>query len=80
MGLLDHPGVFHIADPFDNQARRQYVTLSYCALVNHTDPSLLVAANGMGQDIWTVPFDNITKMFKVCMHPRAVKRTCSRTQ
>jgi hypothetical protein len=26
----------------------------------------IVAHKGMGQDIWTVPFDHITMMFKVC--------------
>jgi hypothetical protein len=28
-----------------------------------------VANTGMGQDIWTVPFENITMMFKVSQLP-----------
>jgi hypothetical protein len=49
---------------------------SHCALVSHTDLSLLVAENGMGQDIWTVPFDNITQMFKVRLPGAAVAQIC----
>jgi hypothetical protein len=32
---------------------------------NHADFGLLVAHNGMGRDIWTVPFEDITMMLKV---------------
>jgi hypothetical protein len=32
---------------------------------NHANFVLLVAHNGMGRDIWTVPFEDITMMLKV---------------
>lgn len=35
------------------------------ANVEHTDFVVLVAHNGMGKDIWTVPFEDITMMLKV---------------
>jgi hypothetical protein len=38
-------------------------------IIDRADSISIVANTGMGQDIWTVPFENITMMFKVCQLP-----------
>jgi hypothetical protein len=38
-------------------------------IIDRADSISIVANTGMGQDIWTVPFENITMMFKVSQLP-----------
>lgn len=43
-----------------------FSTLCYLRPNLPADLPQIVIHNGLGRDIWTVPFDNITIMFKVC--------------
>lgn len=66
MGRLDNPSVFPAADSFHDNSPNQFVlhssTLELALLANF---SIAVTYTGLGRDIWTVPFDDITLMFKV---------------
>jgi hypothetical protein len=67
MGRLDDIGFFPPADSINSNPANQSVPCPIplspgrCA-----DFPLLVTRVGLGRDIWTVPFDDITMMFKVC--------------
>jgi len=68
MGRLDNSRILHSITPFYGYPADQFVpstpsnsTLSIVLTLRHQ-----VTFTGLGQDIWTVPFDDITMMFKVC--------------
>jgi hypothetical protein len=67
MGRLDHPFCLRPTDTIHNPHRDQsVVTTNFIASsIDHADFTLLVAHNGMGKDIWNVPFEDITMMLKV---------------
>jgi hypothetical protein len=67
VGRLDNLGLVPSTDSINGNPPDQFVP---CLLLLHhgryADFPLLVTRVGLGRDIWTVPFDDITMMFKVC--------------
>lgn len=68
MGRLDNSWVLHSIAPFHGYFADQFVpsALPYFPLAIVLTLRHQVTFTGLGQDIWTVPFDDITMMFKVC--------------
>ena len=63
MGRLDNPRVVHSADPFRGHTSDQFVLALHSP--DRANIPLVVTFTGLGSDIWLVPFDDITLMFKV---------------
>jgi hypothetical protein len=65
MGRLDNPGLFHPADSLHDDPPNKYVpdlpSLYNTARADHLP---IVTFTGLGRDIWTIEFDNITMMLK----------------
>jgi len=67
MGRLDNPCSVDLGDSFYDHVSNQFVFyLRYLRPNLPADLPQIVIHNGLGRDIWTVPFANITMMFKVC--------------
>jgi hypothetical protein len=64
MGRLDYLVSMARLDPFHRDRSAQYVSL-LLEYLNKANPSFVVTYKGMGRDMWTVPFDDITQMLRV---------------
>lgn len=63
---MDNPCSVDLGDSFYDHVPNQFVFyLCYLRLSLPADLAQTVIHNGLGRDIWTVPFENITMMFKV---------------
>jgi hypothetical protein len=64
MGRLDYLAGMARLDPFHSDRSAQYVP---CLLeyLDKANSLFAVTYKGMGRDIWTVPFDDITQMLRV---------------
>jgi len=66
LGRLDNLGVLPSADSFYDDSPNQYVPCRLRLFVGACADLLpLVTYTGLGRDIWTIEFDNITLMLKV---------------
>ena len=66
MGRLDDLGIVPLTDPINGNPPDQFVHYPFLRCPTRcADFPLLVTRVGLGRDIWTVPFDDITMMFKV---------------
>ena len=67
MGRLDDSRILYPTASFHGYTTDQYVpsTLLDSTLAIALTLRYQVTFTGLGQDIWTVPFDDITMMFKV---------------
>lgn len=66
MGRLDNPGIVSPVDSVHDDPPDQFVAFPpspYSA--RRADSLRIVTYTGLGRDIWTVPFNDITLMFKV---------------
>ena len=67
MGRLDYPRILHSTDSFHGYSSDQFVpSILSISILPVVLTIIEVTFTGLGSDIWTVPFDDITMMFKVC--------------
>jgi hypothetical protein len=66
MGRLDDSRVPDLTNSFDGPPLQKFVARVYWASVTRANVISTVEQKGMGHDIWTVEFDDITEMLRVC--------------
>jgi hypothetical protein len=67
MGRLDYPRILYSTDTVHGYSSDQFVLSILSTFILSTVLTIVVVTfTGLGSDIWTVPFDDITMMFKVC--------------
>ena len=67
MGRLDDSRVLNLTYSFDGPPLQKFVARVYWASITHANFISIVEQKGMGHDIWTVEFDDITEMLRVCI-------------
>ena len=70
MGRLDDSGFCDITNSFNGPPLHKFVPRVYWKFIACANAILTVEQKGMGHDIWTVEFDDITEMLRVCVSQR----------